>query len=135
MESAILRVRRSKQVYRSRISFWTGRQQSPRFGAVPPPGWPLNRFVSGETGAACPRGCRPSTRAEMVLSPCWRLAFSGHSRSGQAHTPNFDRLWGNCPNALLQASGKDVGLPPGQMALFPCCSDSPSHSTKQELAT
>src|SRR5580704_8788194 len=65
-----------------------------------------------------PRGCRPSTRAEMVLSPCCRLAFSGHSRSGQAHTPNFDRLWGNCPNALLQASGKDVGLPPGQMALF-----------------
>src|SRR5271167_5249396 len=33
----------------------------------------------------------------------------------QAHTPNFDRLWSTCPHALLQASGKDVGLPPGQM--------------------
>jgi 2,3-bisphosphoglycerate-independent phosphoglycerate mutase len=33
----------------------------------------------------------------------------------QAHTPNFDRLWRTCPHALLQASGKDVGLPPGQM--------------------
>ena len=33
----------------------------------------------------------------------------------QAHTPIFDRLWGICPHALLQASGKDVGLPPGQM--------------------
>ena len=33
----------------------------------------------------------------------------------QAHTPNFDRLWSTCPHALLQASGTDVGLPPGQM--------------------
>jgi 2,3-bisphosphoglycerate-independent phosphoglycerate mutase len=33
----------------------------------------------------------------------------------QAHTPNFDRLWASCPNALLVTSGKDVGLPPGQM--------------------
>ena len=33
----------------------------------------------------------------------------------QAHTPNFDRLWSGCPHALLQASGSDVGLPPGQM--------------------
>jgi hypothetical protein len=48
--SAILRVRRSKQVYRSRIPFWTGRQQSARFGAVPPPA----RFVSGKTGAPAP---------------------------------------------------------------------------------
>jgi 2,3-bisphosphoglycerate-independent phosphoglycerate mutase len=33
----------------------------------------------------------------------------------QAHTPNFDRLWASCPTALLHTSGKDVGLPPGQM--------------------
>jgi 2,3-bisphosphoglycerate-independent phosphoglycerate mutase len=33
----------------------------------------------------------------------------------QARTPNFDRLWDTCPHALLQASGEDVGLPPGQM--------------------
>jgi 2,3-bisphosphoglycerate-independent phosphoglycerate mutase len=33
----------------------------------------------------------------------------------QARTPNFDRLWASCPNALLQTSGKDVGLPGGQM--------------------
>jgi 2,3-bisphosphoglycerate-independent phosphoglycerate mutase len=33
----------------------------------------------------------------------------------QARTPNFDRLWGNCPHALLRTSGKDVGLPAGQM--------------------
>jgi 2,3-bisphosphoglycerate-independent phosphoglycerate mutase len=33
----------------------------------------------------------------------------------QAHTPNFDRLWASCPHALLRTSGRDVGLPAGQM--------------------
>src|SRR3569832_751110 len=33
----------------------------------------------------------------------------------QAHTPTFDRLWGHGPHALLHTSGKDVGLPDGQM--------------------
>jgi 2,3-bisphosphoglycerate-independent phosphoglycerate mutase len=33
----------------------------------------------------------------------------------QAHTPTFDHLWATCPHALLHTSGKDVGLPPGQM--------------------
>lgn len=33
----------------------------------------------------------------------------------QAHTPAFDRLWATCPHTLLHTSGKDVGLPPGQM--------------------
>jgi 2,3-bisphosphoglycerate-independent phosphoglycerate mutase len=33
----------------------------------------------------------------------------------QAHTPAFDRLWATCPHALVRTSGKDVGLPPGQM--------------------
>ncbi len=33
----------------------------------------------------------------------------------QARTPNFDRLWASCPNALLHTSGNDVGLPGGQM--------------------
>src|SRR6187455_3772992 len=33
----------------------------------------------------------------------------------QARTPNFDRLWASCPNMLLHTSGKDVGLPGGQM--------------------
>ena len=30
-------------------------------------------------------------------------------------TPNWDRLWQDCPHALLQTSGEAVGLPPGQM--------------------
>src|SRR6266550_6523159 len=33
----------------------------------------------------------------------------------QARTPSFDHLWATCPHALLRTSGKDVGLPPGQM--------------------
>ena len=33
----------------------------------------------------------------------------------QARTPNWDRLWQSCPHALLHTSGRDVGLPPGQM--------------------
>ncbi len=30
-------------------------------------------------------------------------------------TPNFTRLWRECPHALLRTSGLDVGLPDGQM--------------------
>ena len=32
-----------------------------------------------------------------------------------ARTPSFDRLWAENPHTLLQASGEDVGLPPGQI--------------------
>ena len=33
----------------------------------------------------------------------------------QARTPTFDRLWSTCPHAFLRTSGRDVGLPQGQM--------------------
>src|SRR5215213_8943367 len=33
----------------------------------------------------------------------------------QAKTPNFDRLWKAGPRAFLRTSGRDVGLPDGQM--------------------
>jgi 2,3-bisphosphoglycerate-independent phosphoglycerate mutase len=33
----------------------------------------------------------------------------------QAKTPTFDRLWGSGPHGFLLTSGRDVGLPPGQM--------------------
>ena len=33
----------------------------------------------------------------------------------QAKTPTFDRLWANEPRAFLRTSGRDVGLPDGQM--------------------
>lgn len=31
------------------------------------------------------------------------------------NTPNFDRIWNNCPHTQLSASGSDVGLQPGIM--------------------
>ena len=33
----------------------------------------------------------------------------------QARTPTFDELWRSCPHAFLRTSGRDVGLPEGQM--------------------
>jgi len=33
----------------------------------------------------------------------------------QAKTPTFSSLWQNCPHAFLRTSGRDVGLPDGQM--------------------
>ncbi len=33
----------------------------------------------------------------------------------QARTPTFDRLWSDCPHNFLRTSGRDVGLPDGQM--------------------
>ena len=33
----------------------------------------------------------------------------------QADTPNFNRLWATGPHAFLKTSGRDVGLPDGQM--------------------
>src|SRR4051794_36966716 len=33
----------------------------------------------------------------------------------QARTPCFDALWRSCPHAFLCTSGRDVGLPNGQM--------------------
>src|SRR5919112_5409985 len=32
-----------------------------------------------------------------------------------ARTPNFTALWDSCPHAFLHTSGRDVGLPNGQM--------------------
>jgi 2,3-bisphosphoglycerate-independent phosphoglycerate mutase len=32
-----------------------------------------------------------------------------------ARKPAYDRLWANCPHALIDTSGRDVGLPQGQM--------------------
>src|ERR1700742_4383564 len=32
-----------------------------------------------------------------------------------AKTPTFSRLWDTCPHAFLHTSGRDVGLPDGQM--------------------
>ena len=44
----------------------------------------------------------------------WRVDPSDNAVR-QARTPVFDRLWSTCPHAFLHTSGRDVGLPDGQM--------------------
>ena len=44
----------------------------------------------------------------------WR-EDSADNAVAQAKTPNFDRLWQTGPHAFLHTSGRDVGLPGGQM--------------------
>ena len=40
---------------------------------------------------------------------------SADNAVAQAETPHFDRIWRDCPHALLTTHGPDVGLPSGQM--------------------
>jgi 2,3-bisphosphoglycerate-independent phosphoglycerate mutase len=44
----------------------------------------------------------------------WRTE-SADNAVALAHKPNFDRLWAAGPRAFLHTSGRDVGLPGGQM--------------------
>lgn len=42
-------------------------------------------------------------------------ALPQYSAPAQAHVPNFNRIWSECPHATLTTFGPDVGLPTGQM--------------------
>ena len=44
----------------------------------------------------------------------WR-ADKKDNAIAQAQTPNYTRMLADCPHALLQTSGRAVGLPHGQM--------------------
>lgn len=51
----------------------------------------------------------------LVILDGWGWRESNEDNAVRlAHTPTFDRLWGNCPHAFLKTSGEDVGLPDGQ---------------------
>lgn len=51
----------------------------------------------------------------MILDG-WGIARPGPGNAiALAHTPILDGLWRRCPHASLSASGRDVGLPTGQM--------------------
>lgn len=46
----------------------------------------------------------------------WGLDASREANAvALGRTPNFDRIWQECPRATLAAHGEDVGLPAGQM--------------------
>jgi 2,3-bisphosphoglycerate-independent phosphoglycerate mutase len=52
----------------------------------------------------------------LVVLDGWGLAEAGPGNAiSQARTPVFDELWGAYPHTELSATGRDVGLPDGQM--------------------
>jgi 2,3-bisphosphoglycerate-independent phosphoglycerate mutase len=52
----------------------------------------------------------------LVILDGWGLRDEAADNAvRQARTPNYDRLIGSAPRAALQPSGRDVGLPDGQM--------------------
>ncbi len=58
---------------------------------------------------------RPRPLALIILDG-WGLAPAAADNAvDQAHTPVFDRILAECPHATLRTSGRDVGLPVGQM--------------------
>ena len=58
----------------------------------------------------------PVPSAVLVVLDGWGLAPPGPGNAVElADTPNFDKLWAEYPHATLRTSGRDVGLPDGQM--------------------
>ena len=50
-----------------------------------------------------------------ILDGCGIRKESDGNAFKNANKPTFDYLWNNFPQSLLEASGKEVGLPVGQM--------------------
>jgi len=58
----------------------------------------------------------PVPALALVVLDGWGLAPPGPGNAiSQARTPVFDELWAAYPHTTLSASGRDVGLPDGQM--------------------
>ena len=58
----------------------------------------------------------PVPSLALVILDGWGLADPGPGNAvSLADTPTFDSLWERYPHTTLSASGRDVGLPPGQM--------------------
>ncbi len=58
----------------------------------------------------------PVPRAALVVLDGWGLAPPGPGNAVElADTPTFDELWSRFPHTQLQAGGRSVGLPEGQM--------------------
>lgn len=51
----------------------------------------------------------------LIIMDGWGIApaFKGNAVT-LAKTPNLNKLWKNFPHTILQAAGREVGLPPGQ---------------------
>ncbi len=63
-----------------------------------------------------PEGAPPAGSAALIVLDGWGLAPAGPGNAvSQARTPVFDELWESYPHTTLATSGRDVGLPDGQM--------------------
>ncbi len=59
---------------------------------------------------------QPVPAAVLIVLDGWGLAEPGPGNAVElAETPVFDQLWDRFPHATLRTSGRDVGLPDGQM--------------------
>ena len=57
-----------------------------------------------------------TTPVVLVILDGWGIAPPGPGNAVElADTPVFDQLWVDCPHGQLVASGREVGLPEGQM--------------------
>src|ERR687892_854323 len=69
----------------------------------------MSPLPAGPTGV-------PAPSLALVILDGWGLAPDGPGNAvSQAETPTFDELWGSYPHTTLRTSGRDVGLPEGQM--------------------
>lgn len=58
----------------------------------------------------------PAPGVALIILDGWGLAEPGPGNAiSQSETPTFDALWERYPHTQLSASGRDVGLPDGQM--------------------
>ncbi len=58
---------------------------------------------------------RPKPVMLVVLDGWGCRAEAADNAVAAARTPAFESLWASCPHGLLRTSGRDVGLPEGQM--------------------
>src|SRR5262245_40770720 len=84
---------------------------------MPSPPWALGRRWSNDRSALDMEADMTRRRPVMlaVLDGWGWREDAADNAVRLARTPTFDKLWETCPHALLNTSGKDVGLPDGQM--------------------
>ena len=87
----------------------------------PPPGIDPDRIASpGWVESSNSHGTAPAqlpvSSVCLVVLDGWGMAEPGPGNAvSLARTPVFDALWRSCPHTTLQACGRAVGLPDGQM--------------------
>ncbi len=87
----------------------------------PPPGIDPDRIAKPDwVGSSNSHGTAPAqlpvSSVCLVVLDGWGMAEPGPGNAvSLARTPVFDALWRSCPHTTLQACGRAVGLPDGQM--------------------